>query len=142
MTTPINEEDRLPKFILDKAIRSGNELGWRQSDFEEVIEISRQLNMAIIGGQVQYLLPDGTCELYWLSYDPAERQKSETWTDYCKRTYNECFEKFRKLISQTDIEKEAINSFEFLKTKITTGVNIGDFLIFILYFDASETDKY
>ena len=43
-------ESRLPKSILDKAIKCGNEFGWfgwRQSDFIEVIESARKLKMAI-----------------------------------------------------------------------------------------------
>jgi hypothetical protein len=134
-------ESKLPISILNKAVKSGMEFGWKQSDFLEVIEIARQLKIAIMGGQVQYLLPEGTCELYWLAYDPTPRKQNETWTDYCDRTAHECKEKFNKLIMQTDIEKEAISSFDFLKNKKAKGVDISDYLTFILYFDDSETDK-
>ena len=136
------EENRLPKTILDKAVKKGNEFGWRQSDFLEVIETARKLNLANLGGQVQYHFPDGTCELYWLSYDPTTRQQSETWTDFCTRTAIECKEKFQNLISQTNIEKEALENFDFLKDKKETGIKISDFLTFILYFDDSETDNH
>ena len=142
MPTTTNAENRLPTTILDKAVKSGNEFGWRQSDFLEVVETARQLKIAVVGGQVQYLLPDGTCELYWLSYDPTARQQNETWTDYCDRTATECTDKFQTLVSQTDFDKEAVDSFDFLKNKKATGTNISDFLTFILYFDDSETDKH
>jgi hypothetical protein len=79
-------ENRLPKLILDKAIKSTNEFGWTQNDFLEVVETARQNFMAIIGGQIQYVLTDGTCELYWLSYDPDKRQLNEDWLTYCNRT--------------------------------------------------------
>ena len=114
------QEQRLPKSILDKAIKSINEFGWRQEDFLEVIEAAKQTHLAIIGGQVQYVLPDGTCELYWLSYDPTDRQLNETWLTYCDRTANECLEKFNKLIATTDIEKEAL-TFPFLSDKKKNG---------------------
>jgi hypothetical protein len=110
-------ENRLPKPILEKAIKSGNEFGWTQTDFLEVVEIARQNFMAIIGGQIQYVLPDGTCEPYWLSYDPDKRQLNEDWLTYCNRTAKECVDKFNKLIASTDIEKEALTSFDFLATK-------------------------
>lgn len=136
------EEQRLPKLILDKAIKSGNEFGWRQNDFLEVIEVARQNYLAIIGGQIQYVLPDGTCELYWLSYDPDKRQHNESWLSYCDRTAKECSEKFNKLIIETDIEKEALTSFPFLAEKQKDGIDINEHLIFILYFDDKETDLF
>ena len=135
------QEQRLPKSILDKAIKSINEFGWRQEDFLEVIEAAKQTHLAIIGGQVQYVLPDGTCELYWLSYDPTDRQLNETWLTYCDRTANECLEKFNKLIATTDIEKEAL-TFPFLSDKKKNGVDISEYLTFILYFDDKETDLF
>ncbi len=135
------EENRLPKAILDKAVKNGNEFGWRQSDFLEVVETARQLNLANLGGQVQYHFPDGTCELYWLSYDPTTRKQNESWTGFCSRTAMECKTKFLNLISKTNIEKEALENFDFLKNKKETGTEINNYLIFILYFDDSETDK-
>jgi hypothetical protein len=135
------QEQRLPKSILDKAIKSTNEFGWRQEDFLEVIEAAKQTHLATIGGQVQYVLPDGTCELYWLSYDPADRQLNETWLTYCDRTAKECLGKFDKLIATTDIEKEAL-TFPFLSDKKKNGVNISQYLTFILYFDDKETDLF
>jgi len=135
------EEQRLPKSILDKAIKSGNEVGWRQKDFLEVIEAAKQTHLAIIGGQVQYVFADGTCELYWLSYDPTGRQLNETWLTYCDRTAKECLDKFNTLIATTDIEKEAL-TFPFLSDKRRNGVDINECLIFILYFDDKETDLF
>ncbi len=41
--TLIKQEERLPKSILDKAIKSTNEFGWRQEDFLEVIEAARKV---------------------------------------------------------------------------------------------------
>ena len=133
-------ENRLPKSILDKAIKSGNEFGWTQTSFLEVVEIARQSFIAIVGGQIQYVLSDGTCELYWLNYDPDKRKLNEGWLTYCNRTAKECVDKFNKLISTTDIEKEATASFGFLADKKRRGVNINDYLAFILYFDDKETD--
>lgn len=141
MPTINSAEDRLPKTILDKAIKSGNEFGWRQTDILEVIETARQLKIATLGGQVQYPFPDGTCELYWLSYDPTDRKINESWTDYCERTAKEASDKFKKLISTTDFEKEAVDGFTFLKDKKEKGVNINDYLTFMLVFDDSETDN-
>ena len=126
MTTTNTEERRLPETILNKAIKSGNEFGWRQTDFIETIEAARKLKMGIVGGQVQYVLPDGTCELYWLAYDPVERQPGEGWIKYCNRTADETIEKFKDLITKTDFEKEA-SSLDFLRDKQSKGVDIDDY---------------
>lgn len=98
--------------------------------------------MAIVGGQIQYIFPDATCELYWLNYDPAERKPDETWLSYCNRTAQECQELFVKITSSANAEEEAVSSFDFLKVKVTEGVDIAAHKAFIIYFDDSETDSY
>jgi hypothetical protein len=135
------EEKRLPEKILNKAIKSGNEFGWRQTDFVETIEAARKLKLGIVGGQVQYVLLDGTCELYWLTYDPAERQEGEDWITYCNRTAEETINKFEDL-TKVDVEKEALTSFDFLRDQKSKGVNINDYKTFIIYFDDLETDLW
>ena len=134
------EEYRLPKDARDKAIESENEFGWRQQNFKEIIEVAKQIPMAIIGGQVQYVFEDGTCELYWLSYNSKKRQENEKWLPYCNRTASEVIEQFDKLINETDFDKEAVSAFEFLKQKKEQGINIDKHKLFIIYFDDSETD--
>ena len=135
------EEYRLPKQIREKAIESGNEFGWNQLDFKEVIEAARQVPMAVVGGQVQYIFSDGTCELYWLSYGPDERQENEDWISYCNRSANQVNLKFDKLINETDFEKE-IHAFEFLENKKDEGFDVEKHKIFIIYFDDIETDLW
>src|SRR5882672_5879643 len=141
MWTPKLEEKRLPETILKKAIKSGNEFGWRQSDFIETIETARKLKMGIVGGQVQYVFPDGSCELYWLSYDSSERQAGEDWIKYCNRTADETIKKFKDLLTKTDFERET-SSFDFLQDKKSKGVNIEDNKVFIIYFNDIETDLW
>jgi hypothetical protein len=126
----------IPKIILDKDVLSGNEFGCRQSDFVDVIEMARQNSLSISGGQVQYALPDVTCELYWLSYDTSDKKPNETWQTYCNRTAEECLEKFNSLIQTTDFEKEAFQNFEILRNKKQSGIDINKYKTFILYFDS------
>ncbi len=132
---------RLPESIREKAIRSGNEFGWKQEDFIEVIKEAKRVPMAILGGQIRYALPDGTCEHYWLSYDPEGRKRGELWITYCSRSANECIVKFEKLIANTTIEKEA-EEFPFLKEKLEQEVNIGQYRLFMLVFSDDESDEH
>ena len=136
------EEQRLPENILKIAVRSDNEFGWKQKDVLEVIEAAKKVPMAIIGGQVQYVLPAGTCELYWLSYDATDRKTNERWIDYCNRTANEVSEKFRRLLS-IDIQKEAVEAFsDILSNDLNAFDKLNDYQTFILYFDDTETDSF
>lgn len=113
------EEQLLPKEILARAVKS--------------------IGLGIEGGQVQFILPDGTCELYWLNYNTAERKSGESWEQYCDRTAKECIDTFQKLINTTDFEQEGILNFDFLKSKAAEGVEINQYLTFILYFNDHET---
>jgi hypothetical protein len=139
----MNEQElRLPKNLLDKAARRDNEYGWRLIDVLDVIEAARKVPMGTIGGQVQYIPPSGTCELYWLSYDSSDRKKNEDWLTYCNRSANECSEKFKQLL-HVDIQQDAINSFPNSLTENGKAIdNINDYQIFILYFDDEETDRF
>ena len=92
-------ENRLPVDLLEKSIKSGTEYGWRQNDFLEVVEAARKLQVAIEGGQIQYVFEEGTCELHWLHYYTNEIKKGENWTNFCNRTAKECSEMFNQIIS-------------------------------------------
>ena len=127
-------EKHLPRSILEKAIKSGNEFGWKESDFSSVIDSAIQNRLSIIGGQVQYVFPDGTCELYWLSYDRTEREKNEEWIHFCNRSAKECIDQF-KIITSKNINEEAIENFTFLALKKEEGIDIENFKCFIIYFE-------
>ncbi len=134
------EEKYLPTEILQKAIVSGKEYGWKRTDFKEVVEKAVEVGLGIIGGQVQFKLPDGTCELYWYKYDTKDRKSGENWKDYCQRTKEECLSQFENLPTDKELIKEGIESFDFLREKNETNVQLEDFLVFILYFNNLETE--
>ena len=126
-------ETKLPKYILEKAIKSNNEFGWRENDVVEVINTAVENGLAILGGQVQFVFEDGTCELYWLNYNSNDKLNNENWSEYSRRTANECVQKLGKIASR-NIESEAIEFFDFLKNKKNNGKEIYQNMIFILYF--------
>lgn len=126
-------ETKLPNCILEKAIRSNNEFGWRESHVVEVINIAVENGLAILGGQVQFVFEDRTCELYWLNYNSNDKLSHENWTEYSQRTASECIQKLSKIASR-NIESEAIEYFDFLRNKKNDGKEIYQNMIFILYF--------
>lgn len=136
-------EDKLPQRIKEKAkISTGGEYSWRKNDIEEVIDCAQKLGLACIGGQPQFQLPDGTCELYWINYDSTERKHEELWGDYVNRTAQEVKAEFHRRCIETDFEKEA-KEFYFLKDKMKEkDFKSTDYLYFVLYFnDESEMNK-
>jgi hypothetical protein len=136
------EELRLPQHFLNISVKRGNECGWKQNDVLEVIEAARKVRMAIIGGQVQYLLPIGRCELYWLSYDSTDRNQNEEWINYCDRTADEVSKKFQQLLN-IDIQAEAIKAFpNHLSHNGKPIDKLKDYQVFILYFEDMETGLF
>jgi hypothetical protein len=68
-------------------------------------------------------------------------KSGENWVEYCKRTKNECLNQFEKLPADTELIKDGIESFDFLKKKSGMNIGLSDYLIFILYFNDSETES-
>ncbi|QMU27676.1 hypothetical protein [Adhaeribacter radiodurans] len=134
------EQKYLPSEILLKSTLSGQEYGWKREDFKEVVDYAVKAGLAIIGGQVQFKFPDGTCELYWRKYDTNERKANEDCTSYCNRTKTECLEQFKETPNNQKLIEEGIESFKFLRAKSEEGINLENHLIFILYFEDSETE--
>lgn len=135
------EQKYLPSEILKRAILSVEEYGWKRSDIFEVVEKAIEVGLGIIGGQVQFKFPEGTCELYWHKYDTIQRKPVENWKKYCQRTKQEFLDKFKKIPTDLELVEEGINSFPFLKEKSNADIQIENYLIFILYFNAPSDDK-
>jgi hypothetical protein len=133
-------EKYLPVEILQKAIISGKEYGWKRPNFKETVDKAVELGLGIIGGQVQFKFPDGICELYWHSYDTVDRKTGEKWRDYCHRTRNECLKQFEKLPSDKELIKEGIDNFDFIRVKNQDHIQLENYLIFILNFTELKTN--
>ena len=70
-------ENELPVKIADGAHLEGNEYGWDPSLFPTALANAQALSYACIGGQFQFRLDIGTCEMYWLSADSGPRYEAE-----------------------------------------------------------------
>ncbi len=132
-------EQLLPSIILAKASLHGNEYAWRIDDVEDTIRAACSANLAAIGGQIQFRLRDGTCELYWLAADSSPKQDDEDWSVFVSRSAGEVIEKFRNLRANSDFVAEGVNEFTFLSEKHDQGVFLADYLYFVLYFEAETS---
>lgn len=129
----------LPSHLLARAVPSGNEVGWKCSDFPAVLRGAAAEGFACLGGQFQWVLPDGRCEPYWLNADARPRQLGESWAVYVQRTAAEVAEGFELLLCTTDFDAEA-EKWQYLKEKKARSVPVNDYLVFIAYFTTAPTD--
>jgi hypothetical protein len=118
--------------ITQGATLRGGEYGWSVSSFPNALARAEVHGYACLGGQFQFRLDDGTCEMYWLSADPKERAQAESWTDYSHRSCSEVLHRFEELASATDFGKET-SSWPSLK------INPAEHLVFVAYF-VTETE--
>lgn len=88
----------LPSEITKGAQLAGNEHGWQISSFPDALANSEALGYACFGGQFQFRLDAGICEMYWLSADSNAREKGETWLAYCARSCSEVKIGFERLV--------------------------------------------
>ena len=131
------DERALPEEIRRKAsITPDGEYAWQMDDVREVILTARDMGLACLGGQVQFQFPDGTCEAYWISFDPADRRAGESWEEYVYRSAEEALSAFEIICRETDFRKVA-RQWEFIEQKMEhEGCDPADHLWFPLYFQA------
>jgi hypothetical protein len=133
------EESLFPKELLDKhLVSTGNMWGWKFEDIPQVVEVCRKLGFAIQGGQTEFFLPDGTCELYWLLADPKPKAVGDSWNQYVNRSCSEFLQLIKELVEKTDFEKAGLE-FPFLQEKKDSGINIMDYLCFEILISSEPT---
>jgi hypothetical protein len=129
------DEALLPPAILAKASLRGNEYAWPFEAVEDTIIAAQASGLATLGGQVQFRIPDGTCEMYWLDADASDRRDDEPWPEFVSRSARDVLAGFRQKVLSADFLAEA-RQWPILREKIDAGVNVMDFLCFVLYFQA------
>jgi len=126
-------EYELPPKITEGARLEGNEYGWHPALFPEALANAQALGYACIGGQFQFRLKDGTCEMYWLSADSDPRHEAELWLEYCDRSCSEVRTRFQKLLCETDFRKQALE-WQPVREAMDHGLNPLEKLTFVAYF--------
>jgi hypothetical protein len=132
------EELVLPASLRQRAsISPTGEHAWRKDDVEAVLAAARHAGLACVGGQVQFQTLEGTCEAYWLNYDPEPQGADETWLEYVSRSAEETLAGFRKICNETNFANVA-REWDVLRDKMDREQYdpVTD-LWFVLYF-ASE----
>jgi len=129
------DEALLPPEILAKSTLRGNEYAWPFAAVEEAIIAAQASALATLGGQAQFRIPDGTCEMYWLNADASDRGVGEPWPEFVTRSAQEVSARFSEKVITTDFLAE-VRQWPILREKIEAGVNVLDYLCFVLVFRA------
>jgi len=129
----------LPPDIAHGASLRGNEYAWDINAFPNALTKAEALGYACLGGQFQFRLDNGTCEMYWLNADCNERVPDESWLNYCRRSCTEVLSAFKNLATNTDFKKEALN-WPDIEAAITRGIDPLRWLVFVAYF-VNETEE-
>ncbi len=124
----------LPASILSRATLQGKEYAWPLEAVEEAVNAAAACGLANLGGQAQFRISDGTCELYWLSLCSGERLPDEPWESYVSRCAAEVLVEFAALRERTDFIKEALQWPELARLH-SGGNDLNQYLCFVLYFD-------
>ena len=135
-------EAPFPESTLPPAIRAlgdlrGNEYAWRREDLPRVFEAAKAAGLANLGGQVQFRLPDGTCELYWQNFDVVSRRHDEPWDAFVERSRIDVDVALSRLPPDEELVADGLAHFEFLRDQAAARVNIKAALCFVSYFAAS-----
>jgi hypothetical protein len=126
-------ERDLPPEISRDAHLAGNEYGWVVSSFPSALTNAEAIGYACLGGQFQFRLDEGTCEMYWLSADSNSRREGETWKEYSKRSCCEVKHGFEKLLFETDFLKQGLEWFS-VRGAMTKALDPMEKLFFVAYF--------
>jgi hypothetical protein len=90
-----------------------------------------------LGGEFQFRLPDATCEMYWLSVDPAGQFPDEPWPAYVARSCADTRAAFHELAGSTDFRAEAMR-WEGVPELSAAGAKPESYLCFVAYFVAEQ----
>jgi len=134
---PLKAGSRLPADILARASLRGNEYAWRRSDLPAVFAAAEAAGVANLGGQVQFRLPGGTCELYWHEFGASERRDGDPWEAWVRRSREEAEATLSRIPSEEELIAEGLAQFDFLREKAADGVDVRESLCFVLYFSIS-----
>jgi hypothetical protein len=126
----------LPRELIDKASQRGNEFAWRRHDLPAVFAAARHAALGNLGGQVQFRLPDATCELYWQNFDVRTRGEAEPWLAFLDRSAADVLDALARLPADDELIRDGIAHFEALRIAAAAGSDLRQALAFVCYFAA------
>jgi len=90
-------------------------------DVKVAILAAKRLNLATLGGEIQYRLPQCIYEMYWFDFDPPEKKTIETWEEYVVRSADDAICRFEAMCNSTCFEQEGVLSIESVRDAVGKG---------------------
>jgi hypothetical protein len=140
-TSPVLQ---LPHHILARSSLRGNEYAWPLEEIPNVIEAARLSNLASIGGQLQFRLPNGaTCECYWIDVDTCTSvPPSVPWQERVTQTATVALADFSPLLLRFDFIAEGRRSFSYEFERFESeGGNLTQTMCFVWYLDDGRASE-
>lgn len=127
----------LPDKLRQSACRSGREWGWPPELIPSVIFEAEKLGLLSLGGQLQFLLPCGICECYWVDVDPlANVPDGLPWRERVSRAAAASLRGFDEVRAKFDFIAEGRKAFaEHFESFETAGGNLAEVMCFIWYLE-------
>lgn len=94
-----------------------------------------------VGGQLQFLMPEGTCECYWVEVDALKGEpNSLTWSERVAFSATAARQKMADISRRYDFIEEGRKAFASpFAAYEAAGGNISDRMCFIWYLQASRS---
>ncbi|MFN7090008.1 MAG: hypothetical protein ACK4P4_05610 [Allorhizobium sp.] len=130
----------LPHTLQSAACHSGAEWGWRPETIPLVIDAAEKLGLLNIGGQLQFLLPQGTCECYWVEVAALTGEPNGlTWAERVARAARVARQQMVDISFRYDFIEEGRKAFtDPFAAYEAAGGNLQDCIWFIWYLEAER----
>lgn len=133
-------ETGLSRELRTSAVRSGQEWAWPLHLIPRVIDEAEKLGLLSLGGQLQFLLPAGICECYWVSVEALDQEPAELgWSARVAFAATAANRQFEDLKRRYDFIAEGRKAFgEHFEAFEANGGNLEETMRFVWYLAAQE----
>lgn len=130
----------LPDTLRSAACRSGGEWGWQPETIPLVIDAAEKLGLLNVGGQLQFLMPEGTCECYWVEVNALIGEPyGLTWAERVALSATAARQQMVDISRRYDFIEEGRKAFaDPFAAYEATGGNVRDRMRFIWYLRADR----
>ncbi len=111
---------------------------WKASELPAVFQKAKELKIASIGGEPQFVLPDGIYDMYWIGINLKDQAGNETWEEYVIRSNDESLALLTKQIQTVDFQKLAAEEPFVRASTLDKGVDPLAYLFYEMYFNSEQ----
>lgn len=131
----------LPDTLRLAACRSGHEWGWQPDAIPLVIDEAEKLGLVNVGGQLQFLMTEGTCECFWVEVNALIGEPDGlTWVERVAFSAASARQRMIEISHLYDFVEEGRRALaDTFAAYEASGGNVGDRMCFIWYLQAEPS---